>query len=251
MTAVQRPPVPPVMLLAAGRGSRLQPLTNRVPKPLIAVAGRPLIDRQLHQLEDAGAGRVVVNSFHLAERLEAHLNAHWAAGAPDPDAAVFQISLSREPALLETGGGILYAQALLGADEVWILNGDILMNAPLAAFPRQLPAGEDLHLLLRPTPSHRSHGDFEWLEGRITERGDSYVYCGLALLSVPALRRYARLLPDAADGPQTFSLQGFLFDCVTRGCAGGTVYDGYWFDIGTPEQLEAANRFVGGRSAVD
>jgi MurNAc alpha-1-phosphate uridylyltransferase len=249
MTGAQTLSVPPVMLLAAGRGSRLQPLTNHTPKPLLPVAGHPLIDHQLRQIERAGARRVVVNSFHLAELLEQHLQQHWGADAQAPGGSTLDLQLSREPELLETGGGILHAQALLQTDEFWVLNGDILMNAPLDQFPRRLPPGEDLHLLLRPTPGYRSHGDFEWQAGRITDRGDSYVYCGFALLSLPALRRYARTLPNAAAEPQVFSLQGFLFDRVAAGRAGGTLHDGYWFDIGTPEQLEAANRFLAATAA--
>ena len=187
---------------------------------------------------------MVVNSFHLAELLEQHLEQHWGAGTAAPGPSTLEVRLSREPTLLETGGGILHAQALLEANEIWILNGDILMDAPLDQFPRQLPPEQDLHLLLRPTPEHRSHGDFEWQAGKVTGRGERYVYCGLALLSLPALRRYARTLPDADTEPRVFSLQGFLFDCVAAGRAGGTLHEGYWFDIGTPEQLEAANRFL-------
>lgn len=237
-------PIPPVMLLAAGRGSRLRPLTDRIPKPLLALAGRPLIDRQLEQLEGAGAKRVVINSFHLAEQLEQHIGELQATRRTAGKPSTLEVRLSREPRLLETGGGILYAQELLDAEEIWILNGDILMNAPLDRFPRLLPSGQDLHLLLRPTPVHRNRGDFDWQAGTVTGRGDGYVYCGLALLSLPALRTYAATLPELDDEVPVFSLQGFLFDRVAAGRVGGTQHQGYWFDIGTPEQLEAADQFL-------
>lgn len=222
------------MLFAAGRGSRLQPLTDKTPKPLIDVGGSRLIDRLLAQLAAAKVPRTVVNVHHLGSQILDHLAARANALAP------MTVHGIEEPQLLETGAGLLNARALLASDPVWTLNGDVLLELPLDRFPRRLSASEDLHLLLVPTPSHRAAGDFNARAGRVTERGDRYVFAGLSLLSMTALATFAAGLEKQSGDP--FSLQGFLFDRVQAGRVGATIHSGSWYDIGTPEQLEAARQ---------
>ncbi|MCZ6656497.1 MAG: nucleotidyltransferase family protein [Gammaproteobacteria bacterium] len=210
------------MILAAGRGTRLQPYTDTTPKPMLTVAGRPLIEHQLGWLRDAGIVDVVINLHHLGEQIRAHVG----------DGSVFGVSVrySVEEQLLETGGGIVKALPMLGENPFLILNGDIFTDFPLETFPRDLPNGSRAHLLLTPTPDFREAGDFEWAGGRVTSRGTTYVYCGIALLH-----------PTFFDGCtiQPFSLADLYFEAIEQRALTGEVWNGRWTDIGTPEQLEA------------
>ena len=211
------------MILAAGRGVRLRPLTDRAPKPILEVQGRPLIGHQLEWLKRAGATAVVINLHHLGEQIRAYVG----------DGGDFGLAVhySAEETLLETGGGIVQALPLLGERPFWVLNGDIFTDFPLGQFPAALPEESLAHLLLTPRPGFRATGDFDWADGRITGRGNAFVYCGLALLS-PAL--------FAGRKPIPFSLSELLFQAVARRQLTAQVWNGFWTDIGTPEQLRAA-----------
>ena len=211
------------MVLAAGRGERLRPLTDLTPKPLIEVRGRPLLDHQLGWLAGAGISNVVINLHHLGEQIAAYCGdgARWGV----------RVRYSREQELLETGGGIRQALPLLGSEPFLVLNGDVFTSFPLAGL-NDLPPWADVHLLLTPKPSYRGHGDFEFARGRISGRGDTFVYCGIAILR-PEL--------FAATEPEAFSLRELLFNAVADERASAQVWDGYWIDIGGPEQLAAVN----------
>jgi MurNAc alpha-1-phosphate uridylyltransferase len=211
------------MLLAAGRGERLRPLTEHTPKPLLPVRGQPLLQHQLGWLAAAGITDVVINLHHLGEQIVAFCG----------DGADFglKIDYSRETQLLETGGGIRQALPMLGSQPFLILNGDIFTTFRLSAL-QDLPAWADIHLLLTPTPAYRNNGDFEMADGRITSRGGSYVYCGIAILR-PSL--FSNIEPGV------FSLRELYFDTVAVGRASAQIWDGYWIDIGGPEQLAAVN----------
>jgi MurNAc alpha-1-phosphate uridylyltransferase len=211
------------MLLAAGRGERLRPYTDHTPKPLIEVRGKPLLEHQLGWLAKAGVEHAVINLHHLAEQIETFC-ARRQSAAP-------RISFSVETQLLETGGGIVNALPLLGETPFLLLNGDIFTDFPLAEL-HSLPDWADVHLLITPTPAYREQGDFEFSNGRITSRGSSYVYCGIAVLR-PSL--FANRAPGA------FSLRDLYFQAIDRGTISAQVWGGYWIDIGTPEQLEAVN----------
>ncbi len=141
-----------VMLLAAGRGERLRPLTDTTPKPLLSIAGEPLIAHQLRWLKAAGLTDVVVNLFHLGSAIEARIG--------DGSQYGVRVRYSRETQRLETGGGIVQALPLLGDAPFVVLNGDIWTDFPFAQLPRQLTGGDLVHLVMTPTPSHRSAGDF-------------------------------------------------------------------------------------------
>ena len=211
------------MILAAGRGERLRPLTERTAKPMLRVRGRPLLEHQLEWLKHAGFRDVVINVHHLGEQIEQHLGDGRRYGV--------RISYSRESELLDTGGGVVNALALLGDAPFLILNGDIFTDFSLRDLT-PLPAGADVHLVVTPRPAFRAHGDLEVKDGWITGRGERYVYCGILILD-PKILRGLTATP--------FSLREVFFRAIDAGRASAQVWSGYWTDIGTPGQLEAVN----------
>jgi N-acetyl-alpha-D-muramate 1-phosphate uridylyltransferase len=217
------------MILAAGRGERLRPLTDRMPKPLVPVAGRPLLFHQLGWLAAAGIHDVVINLHHLGEQI--------VDAAGDGSAHGVRIRYSHETTRLETGGGIVQALPLLGAEPFLIVNGDIHTDLPLAELPGDLPAGSLAHLVVTPRPPFRNEGDFDVRDGRVTARGDAYVYCGIALLHPAAL---------AGRRPEPFSLRDVFFALLAEGRLSAQIWQGRWTDIGTIEQLESLNEALGG-----
>ena len=213
------------MILAAGRGERLRPLTDRTPKPLIPIAGAPLIVHQLRWLARAGIDDVVINVHHLAAAIEVALG--------DGSAFGVRITYSRETTLLDTGGGIVKALPLLGTQPFLVLNGDIWTDF---RFERLRLARSDLaQLVLVPTPANRPTGDFGLIGDRVTRSQRSLVYCGISVLD-PAL------LAGAPIGP--FSLRDLLFDASEAGRVGGEIWSGRWIDIGTHDQLDAVRRIA-------
>jgi MurNAc alpha-1-phosphate uridylyltransferase len=211
------------MILAAGRGERLRPLTDHTPKPMVNVHGRPLLAHQIEWLTQAGIVDLVINLHHLGEQIETHFGDGTAFGA--------RIRYSHEETLLETGGGIVNALPLLGDAPFLILNGDIYTDFPFEDLA-PLPDWADIHLVVTPKPDYRDKGDFEFAEGRITARGDSYVYCGIALLRPEIF---------AADRAEPFSLRDRFFNAMERGTLSAQVWDGYWIDIGSQARLDAVN----------
>lgn len=215
------------MILAAGRGERLRPLTDHTPKPLLAIAGQPLIVHQLRALARAGVRDIVVNLHHLGESIAAALGTGAEFGV--------RIDYSREAELLETGGGIVRALPLLGDAPFIVVAGDIWTDYP---FARLLDGpGRDLgHLVLVRTPAHRSDGDFGLEADRVTRGTDRpYTYAGISVLH-----------PDLFIGaPQgAFPLRDLLFDAIRAGRLGGELWDGDWTDIGTPAQFESLRRIT-------
>ncbi len=214
------------MILAAGRGERLNPLTERIPKPLIPIASEPLIAHQLRWLHRAGITEIVVNVHHLGEQIERSLGSGADFGV--------RIRYSREPQLLDTGGGVKNALAHLGPEPFAVLNGDIWTSYPfrnlLAAAPEQA------HLVLTPTPPHKPSADFRLQAGRVLRGdGDDLTYCGIAVLT-PAL------FADSPQGP--FSLRELFFRAAAEGRLAGEIFDGTWIDIGTPEELKRVRRLT-------
>ncbi len=209
------------MILAAGRGTRLAPLTDDTPKPLLPLAGRPLIEWQVQALVAAGVRELVINLHHLGEQIAAHLG--------DGSRFGVDIQYSRETELLETGGGIVNALPLLGSETFWLLNGDIYTDFDFATLPRDLADGDRAHLVLTPTPAYRNAGDFECAAGRLTARGDTYVYCGIAVLS-----------PTLFEGETNdhFSLRDLYFENLAEGRISAQIHTGEWHDIGTVAQYE-------------
>jgi MurNAc alpha-1-phosphate uridylyltransferase len=221
------------MVFAAGRGTRMAPLTLHRPKPLIPVAGRPLVDRALELARAAGARRIVVNLHHLAPLLADHL-----AGQ--------DLLLSDETdLLLETGGGLRRALPLLGPGPVWTLNCDAVFTGanPLAALARAWRPGIEALLLLVPRRLARGHagaGDFDLgPDGRLA-RGAGFVYTGAQIVRTEGLDA----VPEAV-----FSLNRLWDDAAARGGLYGLVHAGGWCDVGRPESIALAERLL--REAAD
>lgn len=227
------------MVLAAGLGTRMRPLTETTPKPLLRAGGTPLIDHALDRAVEIGVTRAVVNVHHLADQVRRHLS----------DRAAPRIDISDETAaLLETGGGVKRALPLISRDAFLVVNSDNLWAAPRAFAP--LPAAWDparmdaLLLLVRreETISHRGPGDFSLtpLEGSaaglLVRRGDApsapFVYTGAQILT-------ARAFADAPDG--AFSLNLVWDRLIATGRAFGVLCDGPWYDVGAPDGLAAAD----------
>jgi len=210
------------LILAAGRGERMRPLTDSVPKPLLPVAGRPLIVHHLVALAAAGISDIVINHAHLGERIEQQLGDGRAHGVA--------IRYSAEPSgALETGGGILQALPLLGSAPFVVVNGDVWSDFPYARLPRR-PAGL-AHLVLVDNPPHHPDGDFSLVAGRVRPRAaGALTYSGIGVLT-PALFAGCR--------PGRFPLAPLLRAAIDRDQVGGEHWPGRWVDVGTPERLQA------------
>ena len=215
------------MILAAGKGERLRPLTDSTPKPMLNIGSEPLIAQQLRWLKLADVTDVVINLHHLGEQIETFC----------ADGRQFGVNIRycHERTLLETGGGVVNALPLLGDEPFIVLNGDIYTDFSFVSLPPTPPAWADLHLVLTPTPAFRDHGDFEFANGRITARGEKFVYCGIAVLR-PRLFQALEVAP--------FSLQQTFFSAVQNRKASAQIWKGYWIDIGNHSQLQTANEHV-------
>ncbi len=230
------------MVLAAGLGTRMRPLTDRTAKPLLKLAGKALLDYALDRLTESGVERVVVNAFWHADLLEAHLVARAASGL-GPETVV-----RREASLLDTGGGVRAALDLLGPEPFYVVNGDSFwLDGPRPALERLGDAfsagGLDDVLLVQRTCRVRADvgfGDFAldpW--GRPSRRGERevvpYVYAGVHLMS-PAL------LDRAPEGP--FSMNLAWDRAIAAGRLRAVVHDGAWFHLSTPADLADAERLL-------
>ncbi len=212
------------MILAAGRGERLRPLTDRMPKPMIPIASEPLITHQIRWLRRAGVTEVVINLHHLGDQIQSHLGSGRDLGV--------SIRYSLEEELLDTGGGIVKALPLLGEAPFLLLNGDIWSNFRFVGLVDAVP--ETGHVVLTPSPAHLIVSDFVLDGTRVTHNAnDNLVYCGIAVLN-PALF-------DGAVRPR-FSLRDLLFAAAADGRLSGERFDGTWIDIGSQEQLKAVRR---------
>lgn len=211
------------MILAAGRGLRMRPLTDRLPKPMLTVAGRTLIDYQLAALARAGVDTVVVNVAWLGAKLVRYLGdgARWG----------LEIRISDEGAsALETGGGIQHALPLLGSDAFWVINGDIWSDYPLQELPAE-PAGL-AHLILVDNPPHHPQGDFTLVGRHIIEPSQR------PRLTFSGIGCYRRELFDHARSG-AFRLAPLLRQAAAREQVSAAHYQGQWWDIGTPDRLQA------------
>ncbi len=212
------------MILAAGRGERLRPVTDHVPKALVEVAGEKLIDRHLHMLASAGIGTVVINLGWLGEQIVTHVG----SGSRYKLHVVYSPEYDQA---LETGGGICRALPLLGNGPFWVVNADILTDMVLPAEP----LADDLlgELLLVPTPPHKPGGDFGLAGGKVINIAEPpLTFSGVA-------RYRAAFFADAARG--RFSIAPMLRQAAGAGRLGGRLYEGRWEDVGTPERLARLN----------
>ena len=219
--------MPSAMILSAGRGERLRPLTNTMPKALLEVAGEPLIARHLRALREAGIEDVVVNLSHLGEQIQEALGEGKEFGV--------RILYSPEPTpALETGGGIRQALPLLGPDPFWVVNADVCTDYQFAA--PSLADGDDAHLVLVDNPAHHPEGDFHYEGGRVREQsGVRLTFSGVGFYR-------PRLFEACAPG--RFPLAPLLQTTIRSDRASGEHYRGLWADIGTSGRLaEAQTRF--------
>lgn len=214
------------MILAAGRGERLRPLTDRMPKALAPVGGEPLLAHQLRWLAAAGIRDVVINLHHLGQQI--------VDAVGDGSAFGVRIAYSLEPELLETGGGIVKALPLLGSEPFVILNADIYTDLAFASLPVALAPGALAHLVVTRRPAFRDAGDFDLEDGWICGRGDAFVYCGIAVLDPAAM---------AGRPAEPFSLREVYFELLEQRGLSAQVHEGYWSDIGTPAQLEEVDAY--------
>ena len=229
------------MVMAAGLGKRMRPLTATRPKPLVEVAGRTLLDHVFDRLRSAGVKRAVVNVHYLADALEAHLNNRVKG---------IEVVISDERGrLMETGGGIVQARDLIGDEPFLVVNSDNLwLDGPSDAI-RMLAARWDdatMDALLLMVPLARAHnhggqGDFMLSpDGRITGRRKAgriapFVYTGVQILA-------PRVIADWPEGP--FSTMLFWERAIAAGRAYGLVHQGLWFDVGTPQAIAATEALI-------
>lgn len=219
------------MILAAGKGERLRPLTLHTPKPLVQAGGTPLIEYHIRALAEAGFTELVINHAWLGEQIEAYL------GAGDRFGVSIRYSAEGEP--LETGGGIHRALPLLGDQPFAVVNGDIWTDYDFAALA--LPPERLAHLVLVDNPAHHSAGDFALAEGNIVEGEASsakLTYSGIAVL-------HPRLFADCTAG--AFKLAPLLRRAMASGLVSGEHHTGRWVDVGTHERLAEVERILEAR----
>ena len=209
------------MILAAGRGERMRPLTDHTPKPLLEAGGRPLIGHHLAALARAGVREVVVNHAHLGAQIEQALGDGAAYG--------LRIRYSPEEVALETGGGIFRALPLLGPDPFIVVNGDVWTDFDPARL--RLADADLAHLVLVDNPAHHPAGDFVLAGDRVREDGGPR----LTFSGVGVYR------PALFDGcaPGRFPLAPLLRAAIAVGRVSGEHHRGRWVDVGTPERLAA------------
>jgi MurNAc alpha-1-phosphate uridylyltransferase len=210
------------MILAAGRGERMRPLTDHTPKPLLTVGGKPLIVWHLQRLADAGFKDIVINYAHLGQQIEAALGdgSQWG----------LQIQYSPEKTALETAGGIANALSLLGVDPFLVVNGDTFTNIDFAALKLEKP--NLAHLVMVDNPPQHEAGDFSLLNGKLNADGAEKLTFSGAGIYHPAL------FADVVRG-QAAKLAPLLKAAMAQGLVSGVHHQGQWHDIGTPERLQA------------
>lgn len=216
------------MILAAGKGERLRPLTLHTPKPLVQAAGVPLIEYHVRALAAAGFRELVINHAWLGQQIEDYLG----------DGADFGLSIqySAEGEPLETGGGIFRALPLLGEQPFVLVNGDIFTDYPFARLRR--PLAGLAHLVLVDNPPHHCAGDFALCAERVGEAQTgqpSLTYSGIAVLA-PAL--------FAGCQPGAFKLAPLLRRAMGAGLVSGERFAGRWVDVGTHERLAEVERLL-------
>jgi N-acetyl-alpha-D-muramate 1-phosphate uridylyltransferase len=214
-----------VMILAAGRGERMRPLSDTIPKPLLEAGGKPLIVHLIERLARAGLRDLVINHSHLGEQIEKSLGTGDRYGV--------RIAFSHEEGGgLETGGGIFKALPRIDTDPFAVINGDIWTDYPFDRLPSRLKGLA--HLVLVDNPLQHSQGDFSLHDGRIDAEGTPQ-------LTFSGIGVYAHAL-FAGCRPGKFPLVPLLRAAMARGQVSGEHYTGHWRDIGTPQRLESLNR---------
>jgi len=215
------------MILAAGRGERMRPLTDTTPKPLLEVGGKALIEHHIEAVVRAGFHDIVINHAWLGYQIEQYLG----------DGARFNATIhysSEGAKALETGGGIFKALPLLGPETFLVINGDIFTDFDFTTLPTQIDGLA--HLVLVDNPAHNPVGDFVLQEGRVHSDGpDMLTFSGIGLYR-PQLFAGCR--------PGAFPLAPLLRQAMAQGQVTGTRFQGLWLDIGTPQRLAELNEML-------
>jgi MurNAc alpha-1-phosphate uridylyltransferase len=212
------------MILAAGRGERMRPLTDDMPKPLLPVGGKPLIQHHVENLAAAGVRDIVINLAWQGAKIAAALGDGTRFGV--------RIAYSDEGDLaLETGGGICNALPLLGRDPFIVVSGDVWTAFPFATL--SLAHDDVAHFVVVPNPDFHSRGDFGLASDRMTESGTRYTYANIGVFT-----------PEFFAGrkPERFALAPLMFEWIRKNKVSGELYAGPWENIGTPAQLAALDR---------
>jgi MurNAc alpha-1-phosphate uridylyltransferase len=213
------------MILAAGRGERMRPLTDLIPKPLLKVRGKPLIERHVERLAAAGLARIVVNLSWLGPMIQDYLG----------DGARFGVSIEYSvelPQALETAGGIYRALPRLRPGPFLVVNGDVLTDYPFETL--RLEEDRDARLVLVPNPPHHPSGDFGMRGGLAVPGGqERYTFSGIAIYR-------PEFFSGCTDGASP--LKPLLLGSMAAGRCSAEIYAGVWEDVGTPERLETLNR---------
>lgn len=210
------------MILAAGRGERMRPLTDTTPKPLLVVAGKPLIQYHIENLAAAGIGEIIINLAWKGAMIREALG----------DGARFGVRIlysDEGEAALETGGGIFKALAMLGTSPFVVISGDIWTDYDLRDMAARLAASDVAHFVLAPNPAFHERGDFGLREGRLIDGGEArYTYANIGVFR-----------PEFFSGcePGRFPLAPLMYEWIRRGRVSGELYQGRWYNVGTPAQL--------------
>jgi len=212
------------MILAAGRGERLRPLTDTTPKPLIEVAGKPLIIHHLERLRDAGYTHILINTSWLADKIQDRLGDGARYGV--------HIQYSHEgPEPLETGGGIFRALPLLGRDPFLVVNGDVFTDFPFETLKHRLKQDDLAHLVMVANPAHHPAGDFHLTTtGHLRPEGEpKLTYSGIGVYK-------ADFFKDCRAGK--FKLVPLMLDAMAVEALSGEFYAGSWDDVGNAVSLK-------------
>lgn len=215
------------MILAAGRGSRLRPLTDVMPKPLIPVGELCLIEHSILKLKRAGITDIVINVAYLADKIMRFLGNGARYGV------TLEYSYEGEECL-GTGGGIFRALTLLGQQPFWLLSADVWSD--FTVLSHQLASGELAHLIMVPNPEFHPRGDYGLMEtGEITQENPKLTYAGISFLN-----------PSLFEGCNQgkFSLSPLLNQAITRQAISGELYQGSWFNVGTELELARLRNYL-------
>ena len=220
---------PRALIFAAGFGRRLLPLTEKIPKPLIEVGGKSLIQYHIENLAGTGVTDLVINTHWLAAELVKELGDGGACGV--------NIQWSREPEILDTGGGMKNALPLLGEQPFLVVNADIWTDFPLATLFQKQIHHSGAYLVMVPNPDWHGCGDFSLKDGKLVVDADvpKYTYAGIGLYS-------PQFILDYCGAEKRFPLREPLNAAIASGRVTAGLHGGEWYDIGTPERLHALQK---------
>ncbi|HEY0268586.1 MAG TPA: nucleotidyltransferase family protein [Methyloradius sp.] len=210
------------MILAAGRGERMRPLTDHTPKPLLQVGGKSLIVWHLERLAQAGFTEVIINHAYLGNQVEAALGngSQWG----------LSIHYSPEVIALETAGGIAQALPLLGDAPFLVVNGDIFTEVDFSKLTHALTSGNLAHLVMVDNPPQHPDGDFAYLDGKLLPEGQpKLTFSGVGVYHPDLFKNVIR--------GETAKLVSLLREAIVNGLVTAEHYQGVWHDIGTPQRL--------------